>query len=223
MRIVRIILIILFSTVAAGLDAEAGLYVNDSTRVNLLNHRAQSILTSDPGKAADLATEAKDLAEQLSYQNGLVESLRILGRSNTIQKDYLTALEHYLQASKALENQGNIESLAEIQMEIGLFFGEWGVHKKATEYFRRSYQTKEALGDTTGQIDLLKLLGDTYYQLNNEAEAKSYYQKLLILHKSREENEELLDVLLHYDINDLGCDRKYRFHYIDEWRRDLRR
>lgn len=169
--------------------------VIDSTRVNLLNQRAQSILIDDPVQAAVLATEAKDMADQLSYQDGLIESLKILGRSYKAQKEYLTALEHYLQASKALENHGDIQYLAEIQVEIGLFFRDWGVHKKATEYFSRAYEVREAMGDTVGQIDLLMLLGDTYYQLNDRQNAKVYYQLLLSLHKSREEQEHLLIVL----------------------------
>ena len=170
------------------------LYVNDSTRVNLLNHRAQAILTDDPVQAAKIANEAKDLADQLSYQPGYIESLKILGRSYKFQKEYLVALEHYLQASKALENEGDIKSLGDLQMEIGLFFGEWGVHKKATEYFNLSYQSKDSIGDIAGQIDLLRLMGDTHYQLNDRDAAKAHYQQLMNLHKDRNENEELLNV-----------------------------
>jgi len=196
MRFVKVILTIgMILLFVKGLAGSTPAFVNDSTRVNLLNHRAQELVTSNPLLAVELASEAKELAEELSYQSGLVESLRILGRSYKVQKDYLTALEHYLQASKSLENQGDIKSLAEIQMEIGLFFGDWGVHKKATEYFNRSYQSKQALSDTTGQIDLLRLMGDTHYQLNNSDEAEVHYQKLLKLHQSRDEKDELLEVL----------------------------
>ncbi len=194
-KTIKFILLIVFAGISIGLQGNPIPSFNDSTRVNLLNHRAQTLVETNPEVAVSLASEAKDLAEQLSYQSGLVESLRILGRSYREQKDYLTALEHYLQASKALENQDDIQSLADIQMEIGLFFGEWGIHKKATEYFSRSYQSKLALKDTSGQVDLLRLMGDTHYQLNNRDEAAAHYEKLLTIHKSRGEKEELLDVL----------------------------
>ncbi|GJM27525.1 MAG: hypothetical protein DHS20C17_01600 [Cyclobacteriaceae bacterium] len=214
MKAVRIIMLVVCATLVLGVQGHPLLYVNDSTRVNLLNHRAQSILISDPEKAAELATEAKDLAEQLSYQDGLVESLRILGRSYKVQRNYLTALEHYLQASKALENQGDIRSLADIQMEIGLFFGEWGVHKKASEYFSRSYESKQSMGDTIGQINLLRLMGDTHYQLNNKVEAQTIYQQLLNLHESREEKEQLLDVLERLgEIHDKSGEREKALEY----------
>ena len=180
---------LLLKTVNPGTD------LNDSTTVNLLNYRANLTLQEDPIKAAELASEAKSLADQLSYQHGLIESLKVLGRSYTIQKQYQIALEHYLQAVKALENQGNVALLAEIQLEIGMFFSEWGVYEKATEYFERSYRTKLTLADTDGQIELLWLLGDSHNQLNNKSQALEYYLKLLNLHKSRDEKAELLGVL----------------------------
>lgn len=195
MKRIKFILLVVFAGFTIGLQGISIPSVNDSTRVNLLNHRAQTLVESNPEAAINLASEAKDLAEQLSYQSGLVESLQILGKSYREQKDYITALEHYLQASKALENQDDIRSLAEIQMEMGLFFGEWGIHKKATEYFSLSYQSKLALKDTSGQVDLLRLMGDTHYQLNNREEAAAHYEKLLAIHKSRDEKEELLGVL----------------------------
>ena len=188
------------------IKGNTGTDINDSTRVNLLNHQAKLILNEDPDKAAELASEAKTLADQLSYQHGLIESLQILGRAYKFQKEYITALEHYLQASKALENQGDIKSLADMQLEIGMFFSDWGVHEKAAEYYNRSYSSKQSLEDTLGQIELLLLLGDTHYQLKNRKEAQIHYGILLNLHKSRDEKEELLDVLERlgsmYDISD---------------------
>ncbi len=194
MKALTIIFIIVAATLVNPVSAEAVL-LDDSTRVNQLNQRAQVVLTENPELAASLATEAKDLADQLSYQSGLIESLKILGRSYKLQKEHITALEHYLLAAKMLENSGDLELLAEVQMEIGYLFGDWGVHKKATEYFSRAYESKEALGDMAGQIDLLKLLGDTYYQLNNKVEAKAHYQLLLDLYRSRDEKQALLEVL----------------------------
>jgi len=161
------------------IKGNTGVDINDSTRVNLLNHQAKMILNDNPDKAAELASEAKFLADQLSYQYGLIESLKILGRAYKFQKEYLTALEHYLQASKALENQGDITSLADMQLEIGMFFSDWGVHEKAAEYYNRSYSSKQTLEDTLGQIELLRLLGDTHYQLKNRKEAQMHYGKLL--------------------------------------------
>lgn len=192
----NIIILTFFLLVATPvIKGSPGTDLNDSTRVNLLNHRAILILNEDPSRAAELASEAKVLADQFSYQYGIIESLKILGRAHRIQKEYLTALEHYLQASKTLENQGDVQSLSEIQLEIGLFFGDWGVHEKAVEYFRRSYESKVALGDTVGQINLLRLLGDTHYQINNRRDAQSYYRLLLNLQKHKKEKNKLLDVL----------------------------
>ena len=79
-------------------------FVNDSTKVNLLNYQAAQSLEQDAGKSIELALTARALADQLSYQAGSIESLRILGRAYKAQEEYLTSLEHYLQASKALEN-----------------------------------------------------------------------------------------------------------------------
>ncbi len=187
---------------------------NDSTRVNLLNYNAERILNKDPDQAIVLASEAKSLADQLAYQFGIIESLKILGRAHAAQKKYLIALEHYLQASKALENQGDLQSLAELQLEIGLFFSDWGVHEKAAEYFSSSYESKEALGDTVGQMYLLRLLGDTYYQLNNRGEALRHYQHLLNLLESKEDKNELLEVLERLgEIHDKSGDREKALEY----------
>jgi signal transduction histidine kinase/tetratricopeptide (TPR) repeat protein len=195
MRAVFVVILLMGMVISPALWGNAAAYQNDSTRVHSLNHRAQNLMVNDPAKAINLATEAKDLAEQLAYQNGITESLKILGRSYKIQKEYLTALEHYLIAAKDLEKQGNIPSLAEVQTEIGLLFVDWGVHKKATEYFSMAYERKESMGDIQGQIELLTLLGDTYYQSNNRQKAKQYYQLLLNLHLERNQKKELLTVL----------------------------
>ena len=188
------------------ISADPALKISDSTTVNLLNNRAQNLVSNDPIKAAELATEARDLAEQLSYQQGLTESHKILGRAYKSQKEYLTALENFLLASKALENQEDLRSLAEVQTEIGFLFVDWGVNKKATEYFKMAYESRESMGDTTSQIELLKLLGDIYYQLNKQ-EAITHYQLLLGLYQSRGDKEELLGVLarlgeIHNDRNE---------------------
>ena len=114
-----IILTFFFLVATPVIKGSPGTDLNDSTRVNLLNHRAILILNENPSRAAELALEAKVLADQLSYQYGIIESLKILGRAHRIQKEYLTALEHYLQASKTLENQGDVQSLSEIQLEMG--------------------------------------------------------------------------------------------------------
>ena len=191
-------IVVVIGVLVTSLHGEAGnisRHISDSTTVNLLNHRAQSILVNDAVEAAKLATEARDLAEQLSYQSGLIESLKILGRAYKYQKEYLTALENYLLASKALEKIQDFQSLAEVQTEIGFLFADWGVHKKATEYYSRAYESREAMGDTLGQIELLKLLGDTYYQLGNRDDARTHYQLLLNLHRQRDEKKELLTVL----------------------------
>ncbi len=194
------------------------LYINDSTRVNMLNQQANNLIKSDPVAAAEIASEAKDLAEQLGYRNGITESLQILGQSYKVQKEYLMSLEHYLIAAKALENRSDLLSLAEIQTDIGFLFVEWGVHKKATEYFSRAYELKEAMGDTAGQIELLSLMGDTYYQSGNRQEAKIYYQLLLNLYNQKDQKEELLAVLerlseLH-QINESEQALEYELHSL---------
>ena len=170
-------------------------FINDSTRVNLLNYQASQSIENDPDHAIELASNARELAESLSYQSGVVESSKILGRAYKRQNEYLMSLEHYLQASKAIENIGDRQSLATLQIEIGQLFEQWGVNEKAIEYYTRSYETKRELGDENGQIQLLRKMGDTHYQLRNRLQAQSHYGKLLELIKDREEKSDLLNVM----------------------------
>ena len=170
-------------------------FINDSTRVNLLNHQASQNIENDPERSIELASSARELAENLSYQSGVVESSKILGRAYKQKNEYLMSLEHYLQASKSIENTGDRQSLATLQIEIGQLFEQWGVNEKAIEYYMRSYETKRELGDENGQIQLLRKMGDTHYQLRNRSQAQSHYGKLLELIKHREEKSDLLNVM----------------------------
>ncbi len=170
-------------------------HLNDSARVNLLNYQAQQVLKNEPAEAIELAEKALKLGEALSYQDGVTESLILLGRGNQAQKDYIQALDHFLQASKALENSGRMVDLADIQWEIGELFTEWEVHEKAVEYFANSYEVSRQLEDTTRQVQILTVLGKTHLLLNNKQQAQDYYTDLLDLHKGLGNKPEVLSVL----------------------------
>lgn len=167
----------------------------DSSLVDELNERARLLIKDDPHAASEIAAQAKLLGEELSYQNGLVTSLILLGKANRAQKEYIKALDHYLQAAKALENRGQLQALSDIQMEIGMLFNEWGVHDKAVEYFTSSYSIRLELEDTLRQVEVLTHLGETQSMLKNTKQARSYYMLLLDLQKSRGEKREVLTVL----------------------------
>ncbi|MDH3711279.1 MAG: hypothetical protein OER04_15395, partial [Cyclobacteriaceae bacterium] len=169
--------------------------INDSLRVNVLNHRAQQILDEDPATAATFAEQAKNLSEQLNYESGRIQSLIILGKANQAQKEYATGLDHYLQASKALENRRSHLQYADVLMEIGLLFKAWGAHERAIEYFENSYQLSRQITDTARQISLLTYLGETHILLNHKEQARSNYTLLLDLQKHRDDKRQVLMVL----------------------------
>ena len=63
MKTIKFILLIVLAGISIGLQGNPIPSVNDSTRVNLLNHRAQTLVETNPEVAVSLASEAKDLAE----------------------------------------------------------------------------------------------------------------------------------------------------------------
>jgi len=174
---------------------KTGTILNDSARVNLLNHRAMQLVKDDPAGALKMAENARALGESVNYQQGIIQSLTILARANQGLKEYVKALDFYLQASTLQESTGQLDNLYQLQSEIGQLFVGWGVHEKAVEYYENAYGLSKQLRDTTMQVQVLNYLGDTYLHLNNKEKAQSYYMSLLKLQKSLDQKREVLSVL----------------------------
>ncbi len=116
--------------------------ISDTTRVALLNQKAsERLLQGEPSAAFDIAQKALQIADSLTFTEGKVRSLFLMGKSNRQLKEYGTALSYYLQSLNALKQTKRYPTFfSKLYAEIGSLYFDWGVYTKAVENLEIAYQ-----------------------------------------------------------------------------------
>ena len=88
---------------------------------------------------------------------------------------------------KALQEVGKMDDNSKIGVysSIGYLYENWGIHKKAIDYFKKVYVIKKNEGDIAGQINILKLIGVSYLNTKNYNQALGNYSFLVELNKKQ--------------------------------------
>jgi serine phosphatase RsbU (regulator of sigma subunit) len=163
------------------IDSLKAILVNleeDTSKVNTLNALASNVYRSAPDEAIKIGSEAKKLAEQLNYQEGLAYALKFIGIGYYMQGNYVEASINWelsLEIFKTIDNENGI---ANILGNLGTIHGTLGETDKAIEYHLQSLKIAEKRGDSIRIATCLNNIG-TIYSDNPKTfnEALEYYSK----------------------------------------------
>jgi len=151
-------------------------------RIDLLNEIGYKYWTVDSKKSIDYGKEALELAEKLSYHDGIAKAKRILGVAYwTLGKPKL-ALENLTEAQKQYEEINDEEGEANCLMNTGMVYADLDDYNKALDIYDRSIEKFTKLNLKSRIATTFSKIGTVLIQQNKLQEAKEYLTNALNMH-----------------------------------------
>ncbi len=173
-------------TVADSLKRQLAIHISkDSSRVKLLNDLAFERYFDHPTEAANDATEAGALADQIDFPKGLAQSYRMLGLTFWAQANLSGALGYFIKALKLADSLRNPQLQADINGNMGLVYIGMGNFDMALKYFSTSLSEQQRLRNTLRAAAMLNNIGDCYLSMRKYDSALAIYGKSLELGKPK--------------------------------------
>ncbi|MDF3076365.1 MAG: Tetratricopeptide repeat protein [Sphingobacteriaceae bacterium] len=148
----------------------------DSNRVIELNTLGYKARLTDPSQTIKYADQALEMAEDISFTNGVAEAYRIKGigwyyknQTGLAIQNYLTALQYFTQAN-------NGTGIARVNNNIGVLYHDVD-YDKALEYFQKSLELSERYGIQDLTSGLYLNIGTIYQKKGNYNTALNFFKK----------------------------------------------
>ena len=158
----------------------------DASRVNTLNDIAYELRRSAPDEAIRYGSEAKNLAEQLNYAEGVAQANKNIGLGFYMQSEFTEALRYWEPALEQFEELGDELMVANLQGNLGAIYYTTGKYVEAMELFLPALKMAEELNDSTRISTLLLNIGVIY------SESPATYDEALIYYRRAIEMGEAL-------------------------------
>ena len=168
------------------LKAELPKAKQDTNHVNLLHQISFAFNSIDPDKGIEYGEKGLELANKLSWKEGVGRYYSTLGGGFMDKSDYTQALEHYYKALKISEELGNEQNVAGYLNNIGLAYYYQSDYPKSLEYFHKALKIFEELEDKYGISLIHGNIGMIYYSQSDYPKALEYYHKALKIHEELE-------------------------------------
>ncbi len=154
----------------------------DTAKVNLLNDVAVSYFNTSADTAIKYGTQAKELAEKVSYTHGLAYALKNIGIAYYMQADYIQTLTYWNQSLQQFENAKDKKGVANILSNLGAVYYNKGDDAKALDYYLKALKAAEEINDTLRLATVLNNIGAVYFNnISTHDKALTYYLKSLPL------------------------------------------
>ncbi len=119
-----------------------------------------------------------------------------IGKIYQKKNDYAKALQSYLQCFPIYENIGDLEGLANVELNIGRIYSEEKEYLKAIKYYNQSRKKYEEIRDTAKVAYCFMHLGGAYEVLKEYDKAISNHKQALQLTKEIGDNWNVGNILL---------------------------
>jgi signal transduction histidine kinase len=184
MRLVALLLALSWAVHGAAQNAKRdsllGVYSSGEISPKLLNDLCWSYVFSDPDSALFFGRKALALARKTGHRGNEATAFNRMGVAFDVKHMPDSALLFYHQAvSLSKEADGEPATLAGALNNIGLIHWNLGDHEKAVEYYVRSAELFEQLGNMTGLAHTYNNIGLLLSEDGNHREALSYSRKAL--------------------------------------------
>jgi len=141
-------------------------------RLNTVSYRYQPV---DPKLGMKYANQALLLAKKIKYNEGIAESLRMIGYNYSVDSNE-KALEYYFRSLKIAKTK---RLRTNLYMGLGLVYTYKGDYKNAMKYDLMALKMAEETRDDRLAVGIAMNIGIIYYDLANYPKALEYYTKAL--------------------------------------------
>ena len=135
----------------------------DTTKVNMLLEQSKEQLGKDPDKAIEIATRAKELAENMNFLKGQANALKYIGIGYFRQGIYLETLGYWRESLNIFESIKDETGIANILNNMAAVYSLQGNEEKALENSLQSLKISEKLGDKLRILSALNTIANIYY------------------------------------------------------------
>lgn len=164
-------------------------------------------------KALEHYTKSLAVLERLNDENGIAELMNNIAFIYQTQGDISKALEYMNKSLKLREKLGNKRGIATSYNNIGIVYAQVGDPavtsskkesikagmEKALQYYFKSKELREVIGDKSGLANSLNNIGSIYRQTGKAEIALEYLKKALKLQQEIEDRQGIC-----YSLNNIG-------------------
>jgi class 3 adenylate cyclase/Tfp pilus assembly protein PilF len=151
----------------------------DTTRVNALNTLAQAYMDVEPDSAISYASQAQRLAEELAFEPGLGEALRIVGTGYMRRQEYGIASSHLQRALALWAKLGDADKQKKIHFALAHIAEQQSDFPEALKQHLISLKLAEQLGDSAAVVDRRMDIGVVYGHMGEHAKATALLEQVL--------------------------------------------
>ena len=157
----------------------------DTTRVHTLNAIATAVYSSDPESAISYGTEAKELAELISFPEGEALAYKNIGLGYYFQSEYSEAARNWESSLEIYEELGNEQLIANLQSNLGAIYHSIGQNVEALDYYLQALKFAEEGTDRTRLATLFINIGVVYSEMPATYDtAQNYYFRAIKIGES---------------------------------------
>ncbi|HZW04440.1 MAG TPA: diguanylate cyclase [Anaerolineaceae bacterium] len=163
-------------------------------KVDLINQQASLMIDEDVPRAVALCEEAIQLSTDhdpaATYRSGWARALHTLGRINSLQGMYGSALTCFMKSLALYEEIRSLPDVVNLLSYIGVTYCYVSDYPHGFEYLFRALKEAQALGLEESEAQILNDIGFAYVTLNQHNESLPYLEKSLrILQKNGVESQ----------------------------------
>jgi tetratricopeptide (TPR) repeat protein len=171
------------------LAARLAYAVNPGEKIEILLELTNILKNNQPDMALLYASEADDMAMQLTLQQKELEAKVLLADIYWGMSDYRLSMEYAMVSLDIAKKQNSVAQQAEANRILGKIYTDLGDYQQSSDYYFESLKLIESIEDREGTGRALNSIGYLYFEQKNYQKALEYYKKSLQI--AREINDKM--------------------------------
>jgi tetratricopeptide (TPR) repeat protein/DNA-binding CsgD family transcriptional regulator len=161
------------------LAARLAYAVNPGEKIEILLELTNILKNNQPDMALLYASEADDMAMQLTLQQKELEAKVLLADIYWGMSDYRLSMEYAMVSLDIAKKQNSVAQQAEANRILGKIYTDLGDYQQSSDYYFESLKLIESIEDREGTGRALNSIGYLYFEQKNYQKALEYYKKSL--------------------------------------------
>lgn len=151
----------------------------DTNRVQILLDLSKHFLGSDPQKSYDYALQAEQISRQIDFKDGLTKAYVEQGDACYYLGKYEIAVDCYLKAIRAYDDEEDINGIAAVENNIGAVYYAQGRREEAIKHYNLALAHYSKTQNSFEIARVQNNIGNLYYSAEQFEEALKHYESSL--------------------------------------------